>query len=129
MKTVTLSFKTIRDLLQSSSRCDMRSSACMYCIPGKDYRLKYTGETTKNLYKSIYEHKRNITLGNINDALFLHMSKTDHNFHLNAAMMFAHILKRLRQIFEAGAISLLLPVNTRPGFLNLSFFFLGKHLE
>ena len=44
-----------------------------------------------NIHKCIYEHKRDIRLGNLTNALFLHMSKNNHNFDFNAATMLAHI--------------------------------------
>ena len=76
-----------------------------------------------NIHKCIYEHQRAIRLSNLNNVLFLHISKTDHNFDFNGATMLAHIHnKRSRQIFEASAISLLLFVNTQHGFFNLSPF-------
>ena len=86
--------------------------------------MKYIGETFRNLKKCLYEHKRDIRLGNFNNALFLHISEINHNFNFDAATMLAHIHnKRLRQIFEARAISLLCSVNSHSGFFN---FFLGK---
>ena len=59
-----------------------------------------------------------IRLCNFDNTLFLHISETNHNFNFNTAMMLAHIhKKRLRQIFEAGA--LLPSINTQPRFFNL----------
>ena len=70
--------------------------------------------------KHLYEHKCDIRLGNLNKALFLHISKIDHNFELNTATMLAPIHnKRLRDIFEAGSISLLSSIDTRSVFFNL----------
>ena len=54
------------------------------------------------MYIYIYEHKRDIRLGNLK-TLFLYISKTDSNFDFKAAMMLAHILNK-RQICEARAI-------------------------
>ena len=86
--------------------------------------MKYIGEIARNLNKRLYEHKRDIRLDNSNNALFLHISKTKHNFNFNAGTMLAHIHnKRLRKIFKASSISLLSSVNTGPGFFNLSPFF------
>ena len=49
------------------------------------------------------KYKRYIRLGNLNNALFLHIYKTDHNFDFNAATMLAHNdHKRLKQIYEAS---------------------------
>ena len=86
----------------------MRWDADVYSILCKECKLKCIGEITRNIHKCIFDHKKDTRLGNINNALFLHISKTDHNFDCNAATMLAHIHnKRLRQIFEAGAVSLL----------------------
>ena len=75
------------------------------------------GETFINVYINI--NLLDIRLGNLNDALFQHISQTDHNFDFYTSTMLARIhSKRLRQIFEAGAILLLPSVNTRPVFFN-----------
>ena len=107
-KTVSISTKTI-DLLHLNSRHDIISGVGVYCIPCKECKLKYIGEYTINVHKYIYEHIRDIRSDNLNNAVFLHIPKTDHNFDFNASTMLVYILnKRLRQIFEAGAISLYL---------------------
>ena len=71
---------------------------------------------------TIYEeHKRDIRIGNSNNALFQHISQSNHNFHFNSANILIYIHnKRLRRIFEAAAISLFNSLNTRPGFYNIS---------
>ena len=88
--------------------------------------MKYIGETARNLKKHLHEHKRDIRLDNSNNILFLHIFKINYNFNFIAATRLTHIHnKRLRQIFEAIAISLVSSVNSRPRFFNLSPF-LGK---
>ena len=63
------------------------------------------------------EHERDIKLGNLNNALCLHSSKTDRNFDFNEAIMLVHIHnKSFRQIFEVGAILLLPSVNKQLDF-------------
>ena len=55
--------------------------------------------------KRQYEYKRDNRLGNSHNAVFLQISKTNHNFNFNTATMLSHIHnKRLREIFEASAI-------------------------
>ena len=70
------------------------------------------------------EHQRDIKIGNLNYALFQHISQSNHNFDFNCAKALINIHnKRLRQIFDAGAISLCNSINTRLGFsINLSFY-------
>ena len=53
IKTVSLSSKMIHDLLHSNSRRDIFSDAGVYCIPCKDCKLKYIGETARNIYKRL----------------------------------------------------------------------------
>ena len=54
---------------------------------------------------------------NLNNALFLHISKSNHNLDFNSAKMLIYIHnKSLRRIFEAAAILLIYSLNTRPGF-------------
>ena len=72
-----------------------------------------------NIYNS--EHKRDIRIGNLNNALFLHISQSNHNFDFKSAKMLIYIHnKSLRQIFEAAAISFFNSLNTRPGLYNIS---------
>ena len=62
------------------------------------------------------EHKRDIRIGNSNNALFLHISQSNHNFDLNSAKMLIYIHnKSLRQIFEGATISFFNSLNNRPG--------------
>ena len=89
IKTVTLSSKTICDLI-TLGLINILSVMLVSSISCKDCKLKYISETSRNINKHLYEHKRNIRLGNLYNALFLHISKTDHNFDFNAATMFAH---------------------------------------
>ena len=64
------------------------------------YVYIYIGETARSVHESIYEHKRDIRLGNLNKVHFLHISKTDNNIEFNAATILAHIHNdKLRQIF------------------------------
>ena len=65
------------------------------------------------------EHERNIRIGNLNNAL-QHISQSNHIFDFNSAKFFAYIYKRLRQIFEDGAISFCNSLNNRTGFYNIS---------
>ena len=86
-----------------------------------DCKLKYISETSINIYKRLFEHKRDLRLGHLKNAFFLHISKIDYHLYFNAAMMLAHIHNRiLRQIFDASANLHLLSVNTQSGFFNLS---------
>ena len=83
---------------------------------------------TFRLRTYVKEHKRDIRIGNSNDALFLHISQSNHNFDFNSAKMLTYIHnKNLRRIFEAAAISFLNSLNTRPGFYNISPY-LSKHI-
>ena len=65
------------------------------------------------------EHKRDIRIGNLNNALFQYISQSNHNFDFSSAKMIIYIHKKSR-IFEVGAISLSISVNTRPNFYNIS---------
>ena len=95
--------------------------AGVYCIPCKDCKLKYIGETSRKLHVRLKEHKRDIRIGNSNNALFLYISQHNHNFNFNSAKMLTYIHnKNLKRIFEAAAISFLNSLNTHPGFYNIS---------
>ena len=78
---------------------------------------------SRNLHVCLKEHKTDIRVGNLNNALFQHISQSDHNFNFNSAKVLLYIYnKRLRWIFEAGAISLCNFLNTCLGFYNISPF-------
>ena len=94
----------------------------------KDCKLKYIGGTSRNLHVRLKEHKRDIRIGNSNNALFLHISQHNHNFVFNSAKILTYIHdKNLRRISEATAISFLNSLNTRLGFYNISPY-LSKHI-
>ena len=108
--------KTICDLVHSNPQRSISLDVGVYCIPCKNCKLKYIGETSRNLHARIKEHKRDIRIGNLNNALLQSISQSNHNFDFNSAKMLIYINKRLRRIFEAGAISLCNSINTCPGF-------------
>ena len=113
MKTTSLPSKTIRELVLSSPRHNIFSDAGVYCISCKNCKLKYIGETSRNFHIRLKEHKRDIRIGNLNNALFQHISQSNHNFEFNPANILIYIHnKRLRRIFEAAAISLCNSLNT-----------------
>ena len=96
----SLPFKTIRELVHSCSQCNRFSDTGVYCIYCKNCKLKYIGGTSRNLHVCLKEHKRDIRIGNLNIALFQHISQSNHNFDFNSAKMLIYIHnKRLRQIF------------------------------
>ena len=94
----------------------------------KDCKFKYIGKTSRNLHVCFKEHKRDIRIGNSNNALFLHISQYNHIFDFNSAKMITYIHnKNLKRIFEAAAISFFNSLNTRPGFYNISPY-LSKYI-
>ena len=64
------------------------------------------GETLRNIHVSYNEHRRDSRVGKLDNALLLHISKSNRNFDFNTAIVLAYIHnKRPRQILEAGTIS------------------------
>ena len=121
IKTPSLPSKTIRELIHSSPQRHIFSDAGVYCIPWKNCKLKYIGETSRNLQIRLKEHKKDIRIGNLNNALFQHISLSNHNLDFTSAKMLIYIHnERQRRILEAAAISLCNSLNTRPGFYNIS---------
>ena len=80
MKTTSLPSKTIRELVHSSPQRNIFSDGGVYCIPCKNCKLKYIGETSQNLHSRLQEHKRDIRIGNSNNGLFQYISQFNHNF-------------------------------------------------
>ena len=119
IKTASLPSKKIRDLVHSSHQSITVSDIGIYCIPCKNCKLKYIDKTTRNLHVRLKGHKRDIRIGNINNALLQHISI--HNFDFNSEkMLIYNHNKRLGRIFEASPISLCKSINTRLGFYNFS---------
>ena len=97
------------------------SDAGVYCIPCRNCKSKYTGETTRNLHTHLKEHKRDIRVGNLNNVLLQHISQFYHNFNFTPGKMLIYIHnKKIRQFFEACAIQLCNSLNTCPGSYNIS---------
>ena len=120
IKTTSLPSKMIHELVHSNPQYNIFSDACVYCIPCKNCKLNYIGEISWNPHVCLKEHKRDIRIGNLNNALFQHISQSNHNFDFNSAKMLIYIHnKRLRRIFEAVAISFCNSLNTCPGFYNI----------
>ena len=87
----------------------------------KNCKLKYIGETSRNLHVRLKEHKGDIRIGNLNNALFLHISQSNHNFNFNSVKMLIYIQNEsLRRIFEDAVISFFNSLKTRLGFYNIS---------
>ena len=63
IKTTSLPSKTIRELVHSSPQRNIFSDTGFYCIPCKDCKLKYIGETSQKLHVRLKEHKRDIRIG------------------------------------------------------------------
>ena len=121
IKTDILSSKTISDKLHSSLRHNIVSDAGVYCFRCKDCKSKYTGETSINIHKRLYKHRREIRVGNLNNTFLKNIFESYNNFSFNATTMLAYIHnKRLRRIFEAGAISLCWSINNHWGFICIS---------
>ena len=121
IKTTSLPSKTIHEFVHSSPQRDIFSDASVYCIPCKNCKLKYICEISWNLHIRLKEHKRDIRISNLNNALFQHISQSNHNFDFNSAKMLIYTHnKRLKPIFQTVAVSLCNSLNTRPGFYNIS---------
>ena len=73
------------------------------------------------IFTFAWKNTKDIRIGNLNNALFLHISQSNHNFNFNSAKMLIYIHnKSLRQIFKTAAISLFNSLNIHPGFYNIS---------
>ena len=77
----TLSSKTIHELVHFGPQRYIFSDERVYCIPYKNSKLKYTGETSRNLHVRLKEHKRDVKFGNLNNALFQNNSQSNHDFY------------------------------------------------
>ena len=106
IKINSLPSKMICDLQHSSPQHNIFSNAGVYCIPCKNCKSKYIGEMYRNFHARMKEHKRDIRVSNLNNALLQNISQSNHNFNFNSSKMLVYIQnKRLRLIFEASSIS------------------------
>ena len=94
IKTASLPFKTICDLVHSSPQCNIVSDASVYWISCSNCKLKYIGKTSRNFQACLKEHKRDIRVGNLKNALLQHISQSNHNFNFNSAKIFIYILDK-----------------------------------
>ena len=94
IKTMSLPSKTICDLINSSPQRNIVSDASVYCILYRNCKLKYIGETSRNLHARSKEHKRDIRVGTLNDTLLQHISQSDHNFDFSSTQMLIYILNK-----------------------------------
>ena len=95
----------IHDLVHSCPQRNIVSDAGVYCIPCQNCKLKYIGETSRNFYNRLKEHKRDIRVDSFHNALLQHISQSYHNLDFNSAEMLIYIHnKRLKRIFEAGTM-------------------------
>ena len=74
IKTISLPSKTIHKLVHSSPQRNIFLGASVYGIPCKNCKLKFIGETSRNLHVRLKEHKRDIKIGNLNNTLSTHFS-------------------------------------------------------
>ena len=86
--------KTTRDLVHTSLQQNIVSGVVVYCIPCKNCKLKYNGETSWNFHVCLKEHKRDIRIGHVNNALVQHISLSNPNFEFNSAKMLIYIHKK-----------------------------------
>ena len=105
IKTASLPSKMVCGFVQSNPRCKIVSDTGVYCIPCNNCKLKYIGKTSRNLHIRLKEHKRDISIGNLNNTLLQHISQSNHIFNFNSAKWFIYIhKKRLRQIFRGQCL-------------------------
>ena len=94
VKTTSLPSKMICDFVHSIPQRNIFSDAGVSCIPCKNRKLKYIGETSRKFHVLLKEHKRDMRIGNLNNALFQHISQSNHNFDFNSARCsFTFIIK------------------------------------
>ena len=86
IKTVLLSFKTICEILHCSPRCNIVSDAGVYCIPSKNCKLTYIPETSSNIHKRSYEHRRDIRISDFSNPFLQHISKNILDVRMNISI-------------------------------------------
>ena len=111
----------IWELVHSSPEWNLFSDNDVSCIPCKNWKLKYIGETSGNLQVYLKEHKKDIRIDNLNNALLQQIFQSNQSFNFNSTKMLIYIHnKRLKRIFEAAAISLCNSLNNHLGFYKIS---------
>ena len=90
----------IRDLIHSNPQRNIVSNTGVLCLPRKNSKLKYIGETYRTLHVHFKEHKRDIRIGNLNNALLQHISQTNNNFDFNSSKMLIYIHNKSKTNFR-----------------------------
>ena len=98
IKTASLPSKMIRHLLHSRPQCKIVSNAGVFIVfPCRNYRSEYIAETSRNIHACLKEHKKDIRVVNLSNALLQYISQSNHNFNFSSAKMLIYIhFKRLR---------------------------------
>ena len=74
---------TVRSLLIKNS--PLKKCGCIYEIPCRDCDKKYIGQTSKALETRVKQHKYCVRVGNMSNALFVHMNNNNHGIDWNNA--------------------------------------------
>ena len=93
------------------------TNAGVYAIPCKECKLPYIGETGRDCEKRVSEHKRAVRNGDVNNALFAHMSQQNHPIDWeNTKLIYKVKDEKKRKIVEAAVINSVKNVNLNDGF-------------
>ena len=95
IKTTSLPSKTICELIHSNPQLNIFSDDGVYCIPCKDCKLKYIGETSRNYHVRLKKHKRDRRIDNLNNARLQHISQSNHKFDFNSAKILIYIYNKI----------------------------------
>ena len=91
--------------------------AGVYIIPCKDCKQPYVGETGRDYQQRLSEHKRAVRNGDLNNAVFVHMSENNHAIDWENSKLICKVREeKKRKITESAAINLIKNVNLNEGF-------------
>ena len=95
----------------------VETNAGVYAIPCKTCKKPYIGESGRDYNIRLSEHKRAVRNGDMNNALFVHMSQENHEIDWNNGQVIYKVKdEKKRKIVEAAVINSVKNVNISDGF-------------
>ena len=114
--------KRIADIIKQPKSNERRNEqSVIYRIPCSGCEAGYYGESSRGIEKRIQEHRRDVRLHNLSNALVLHINETNHLPNWGEAeVLHFNLSKKERRMTEAAYITTNKCTNHREGFYGIS---------
>ena len=114
---------SVKNSLKRKNDIHIKSDVCVYAIQCLDSNKKYVVETSRKIRKLIYEHRRDLIKGNVNNSLVRCNLEINHNFNFKDFKMLVCIPnKKGGKIVKSSIIFNSNTMKQTLGFFNLSLY-------